>query len=684
MKKNGFTYKVLTTLFAIIFSAEYVYAVPAYFEPTQYVQPDGSVIDLYTYGDEYYNFIGDADGYMLEKDENGKYEYVTSNSPAMRMSAFNDSDSRPANAVKGFDMRDETSEPLINSIYPYTYYPPISLFGTEGENTQIFNLITIAVEFNDVKFPQTGFSGKDIYDRIYSSEEGVISVRNYYDEVSSGILQVIPAFEVTEDDLQEDGYGKVADGVVKVVIDGNHPDPQTYSGKEQDEVIAKIIKDSIDIVDEYIDFNDYDIDTTLDVNGKGFLWDYELAFCFIIAGQEASADKTITDNSVWAHRYYVPGGIVCDGLNIFEISDIINEKGENESLLSTYAMMGAMYDTTNPMGIGALCHEIGHIIGFPDLYNTEGTEDYGAVGTLSLMANGSWGMQDANAIPSSMPTYIDPWCKIIAKWYKYNEIAPINIAELADGYTPVTKILPLLSNKTGYRCVIVRTNESNEYFILENRGFAGFDEALKYLGVGQYPPLTSSGIAVWHIDEDIIMENMGDNAVNTSDEPGISLVRSGFGSEFYNSSKPLWSLGMNRLSYFGKISYPSSALNTYTDSSDSGVELEFLSPSTDEMYVRFGNNKRVKKALYSNNENVSVRLFNTTDAEVTVTPVVAKYNGTTLDDIAKLTELTLAPGETKKTDIKSFSIERARKYKVFGIDFSNLKPEFEPFYFEMP
>lgn len=681
MRKVIWKHIVLTALFAFLFSAKCVFAMPAYSEPTQYVQPDGSVIELYSYGDEHYNFVGDAEGYMLEKNEDGKYEYVTYDSPVMMMAALDDIDSRPANAVKGFDLREETSENMEHVGYPYTTYPTVSFFNATGKVPQTSNLITIAVEFNDVKFPESGFDGQGIYDKVFSTEEDVISVNNYYNEVSYGLMQFLPAFEITESDGD---YGKVADGVIKVLIDKNHPDPELCSTEEEeDAAIVSIIADALAEADKYIDFSEFDMDDLEDVNGKKFIYNGELVFSFIVAGYEASANAQWKDNSVWAHKFYVKGGIECDGVTMLDYP-IAEIDGKKYIFYSNYTMTGTMYDNTRPMGIGSHCHELAHVLGLPDLYNTKGSTNYDNIYTLSLMAKGSWGKKDTSSVPSSMPTHPDAWCKFRKGWFKDGEASGIDITELTDGKTASTKILPALSDENGIKFLLVFTNDKSEYFLLENRVFEGYDAALKNYGYKDFPALTSTGIAIWHIDEDIIETNFSTNSINTTSTPGVSLVRSGMGSdEFYNNSQPLWSSGINRIPFFGKLSYPNNKLNTpYNGSVDSGVEIEFLSTPSEQMIVRFGDN-HVKKAMYAKDGNVSVRLFNNTDAPVTVTPIVAVYNGTTLDDVVTLSELTVKSGETAITDSKPFSLERSRGYKIFGFDFDDLKPAFEPLRFSL-
>lgn len=680
MKKSLLKLVVLIGVFAVPFLVKGVLAMPAYPEPEQYVQPDGSIIELYSYGDEHYNFVGDADGYMLEKNADGAYEYVTYEFPVMMMSLEQDS-LRPANAVKGFDLCGDLPESLENVKYPYTSYPSVSLFSTDDTNKQTLNLITIAVEFADVKFSEGCFDGQSIYDMFFSMEDGVISVNNYYDEVSGGRMQFIPAFSMLDSDANADGYGKIADGVVKVLVDGNHPDPQQYSDSaQQDATVISIIQDALAAADEYIDFSEFDTNPILDINGKSFIYDEELVFCFIVAGYETSANSQRTDNSVWAHKYYVPGGVECDGITLLDYPLVETEKG-NYYYASDYVMLGAMFDDTHPMGIGGFCHELAHVLGMPDLYNTKGNTNYDSIYTLSLMAKGSWCRKDASSVPSSMPSHLDAWCKTQLGWYNTGEMKEIKVSGLADGESVTEQILPALSDKTGYRYIKVRANEESEYFLLENRIFKGFDSGLKYLGYTGYPALTSSGIAVWHIDNEVISANIRTNTINTTSQPGISLVRSGFGLEdFYDGSKPLWAIGINRLPFFGSQSYPNSDLNTYTDSAESGVEISFLTAPSEEMVVEIGGNN-VQTAVYYKDNEAAVHLFNNTNSDISVTPIIARYGENCLDDVISLSQISIAAGENAITTKETFDITSSGLYKVFSINLNTMKPAAKIFSF---
>ena len=73
------------------------------------------------------------------------------------------------------------------------------------------------------------------------------------------------------------------------------------------------------------------------------------------------------------------------------------------------------YEDVSPLGI--MCHEFGHQLGLPDLYDTSyGTE--GGIGFWGLMATGAY-----NGTPKgTKPAMIDPWCRQKLNWIEYTVI----------------------------------------------------------------------------------------------------------------------------------------------------------------------------------------------------------------------------------------------------------------------
>ena len=65
----------------------------------------------------------------------------------------------------------------------------------------------------------------------------------------------------------------------------------------------------------------------------------------------------------------------------------------------------------NLIDIGVFCHEFGHVLGLPDLYDTDNSSE--GLGQWCLMASGSWG---GNGSSPQTPTHMSAWCKQKLGW----------------------------------------------------------------------------------------------------------------------------------------------------------------------------------------------------------------------------------------------------------------------------
>ena len=143
--------------------------------------------------------------------------------------------------------------------------------------------------------------------------------------------------------------------------------------------------------------------------------------------------------------------------------------------ISTYSMEPEEYPTTMGLSpIGVFCHEFGHVLGLPDLYDT----DYSSAGCghWTVMASGSY---NGN---SKVPAHFDAWCKEQLGFF-----SPTNVTANTTGVE-----FPAIEwNPIAYR-VWANGTVGNEYFLVENRQKTGFDEYLP-----------GDGILVWHIDENV-------------------------------------------------------------------------------------------------------------------------------------------------------------------------------------
>lgn len=147
----------------------------------------------------------------------------------------------------------------------------------------------------------------------------------------------------------------------------------------------------------------------------------------------------------------------------------------NPILISNYQITNI--EDSAPV-IGTFCHENGHLIlDYPDLYDYDSPSE--GVGDHCLMGGGSY--NNGGRTPSPINAYF----KDIAGWGNVTDIAPSQFK---------TVNLATTGNQA-YR--LSKPNEPTEYFIVENRGKG--DKWAEYS--------VDKGIAIWHIDETVSGNN---------------------------------------------------------------------------------------------------------------------------------------------------------------------------------
>lgn len=206
-----------------------------------------------------------------------------------------------------------------------------------------------------------------------------------------------------------------------------------------------LVVDIVNAVDPYVDFSIYDNDGNGYVDG------------LMVIHTGPGAEFTGSDNDIWSHAWSVPAQYV-DGVYV---------RG--------YSMEPEYWQQPGDMTCGVYCHEFGHQIGLPDLYDT----DYSSrgVGRFSLMAGGSW-----NGNLGNRPAHMDAWCKV--------QVGFASATVLSEDTTgleiPVSEFSPIV-----YRVWRGGVGTGNQYFLIENRGPYGYDIGLQGI----------QGLFIWHIDD---------------------------------------------------------------------------------------------------------------------------------------------------------------------------------------
>ena len=193
----------------------------------------------------------------------------------------------------------------------------------------------------------------------------------------------------------------------------------------------KLVEDVVELASGDVDFAKYDTD------GDG-----EVDALFVVhAGQGAEATGNITD--IWSHM------------------SSITSRQKDGVAVSRYSM------EPEDGKIGVFCHELGHVLGLPDLYDYD--MDSAGTGWWDLMAGGSW---NNNGLTPAHPI---AWCKVRLGWVK-----------------PITASMQKITLRpsTDYPDIYRLGPEGQEYFLIENRRRKDFDGALP-----------GEGLLVMHVDE---------------------------------------------------------------------------------------------------------------------------------------------------------------------------------------
>ncbi len=312
------------------------------------------------------------------------------------------------------------------------------------------NAIVILIEYRDYAADKTHHSQSSFENILFDSTGAVStgSMREYYEEVSYGqftLAGVVTAWlsaPQTREYYAGEGFGR-----------GAWPESS-----------RRLAYDAVKAADPYVDFTQFDGD------GNGVV-----DALFIVhagPGGEESADSS----DIWSHSSRIPANE--DGTGMGYMTD------DGVTALS-YAMEPEEDINRNLIAIGVFCHEYGHVLGLPDLYDRDYSSE--GVGNWCLMAGGSWG---GNGYTPELPVHPCAWAKERLGW-----VTPIVVT----GNLTAQPVSPVETNPEVYR-LWTNGEPGNEYFLVENRRQVGFD-------VNLY----NSGLLIYHVDNSVTSQNDDEN-----------------------------------------------------------------------------------------------------------------------------------------------------------------------------
>ncbi len=265
------------------------------------------------------------------------------------------------------------------------------------------------------------------------------------------------------------------------------------SGRPQSSVYGAV-KDALRACQAGVDWSEFDVkrDGTVDM-----LW-------LVHAGKggEASLNELPAKHRLWS----ITSALNKDpapGANVFETSQLVLGSTTERYKINRFSSLPEISGLIpgNRSEIGVYCHEFGHALDLPDLYDTteRGAPVNVGPGGWSLMSMGAYG---GNGLQPESPSHLGGWASLRLGWSE--SIRPARDTTL--------RLAPI--SRGGSVVEFWFQGESHpEHFLLENRAREGFDRSL-------WEP----GLIITHVDEDLIEQRIPGNRVNTGTMPALVLV----------------------------------------------------------------------------------------------------------------------------------------------------------------
>lgn len=301
---------------------------------------------------------------------------------------------------------------------------------------------------HDLEYYKNVINGKDFSDE----EEGYVgSVRDYFLAQSNGQFEL--DFDVVGPVTMSKNYGYYGN-------DGAY---------QKDEKVYEMIKEACDGIQDKVNLKDYDWDGDGEAD--------QVFFLYAGLGQASGGSA----GTVWPHESelrYWPCGVLSYSTGKINTYACANELQPETQGSSRYISAG----------IGTICHEFSHCLGFADMYDTTGSGGYG-MSVFDVMDQGSY---NGNGF---VPCNYTAFERIYAGWVEAIELeSPATVKDMKS------------VSDYGRPFIMYNYKNTNEYFLLENRQNTGWDKGL----------YGSNGLLIVHVN--YVPSRWANNSVNSSAE----------------------------------------------------------------------------------------------------------------------------------------------------------------------
>lgn len=465
--------KLLLSLLAVlVLAVNPALAAPFEFQPYQITQPNGEQIDCFVSGDEYFNWLHDADGFTIIQAADGYFYYGITEKGEVVPSAYQ------VNSVNPEEAGLEKWAKISKEAYQRIKDERSSVAGqnpTRAPHLGTMNNIVVYIKFSD----DTEFTTiRQTYDDLFNLPTGN-SLKSYYTEVSYNQFTIgsthYPACAMTTNYSYTDTHTRSYFEPYNATTN-----PNGYNGDTERRLREHaLLRDAVN----WINANS-PVPGSLNIDGDN---DNNVDnVCFIVRGGNGAWASLL-----WAHRW------VLYSYNVY-----INGK----------RVWDYTFQPESQVNVKTLCHEMFHALGAPDLYHYND-------GGLNIDPVGQWDLMESGG--GHMGAYM--------KW-KYSDNSWI--ASIPEITTSGTYTLNPLASATNNCYKIASPNSTSQYFVVEYRQKTGtFEGSLPASGLIVYRiDPAYNGNADGPPDEVYIYRPNGTTTVNGQINNGYFSLQSGITS----------------------------------------------------------------------------------------------------------------------------------------------------------
>lgn len=404
---------------------------PAFPGLISFEQPDGAKVNIYLRGDEKVHWAETEDGYSLMYDEKGYLCY------AMR-TANGDMVASELRATEISERPAEVRMMLLTTPKKLRY-----------SHQQVSNYLAVWNQVAAVE-PKGGRSKALVGQKkalvvLFQTPDCHLTYRR------SEFLALFNHANYTEHNAHGsvyDYYYSASNGQFTLTVDVIGPitadHNMAYYGSDNSEGSYSFATEVANKIEGMANFADYDNDGDGVIDGMHII--------FAGHGEEAGASS----DRIWSHQWYVWDAPTYNGVTFGRYSCSPELSGNFGN---------------NITRIGVICHELGHVFGAPDYYDTdyEGSGgEYNGLGNWDIMSSGSW--NDNGRTPARHGAY-----------------TAVNIYQWTTA-TVLTDPQAIRIPQTSIQHDVYRINTSTngDYFLLENRQKKGFDLSIPGHGLIVY------------------------------------------------------------------------------------------------------------------------------------------------------------------------------------------------------